>query len=427
LETETCDIAIVGAGAAGLATAIFAAEHADRAGRDRHILCVDGAKRIGAKILVSGGGRCNVTHEAVRHDDYNGPKNIVRNILREFTETRTVEWMAEMGVELKREPTGKLFPVTDKADTVLGALLERCVDLGVELRRAWRVDDLRKIDDGFALVSDDGRELHARRVVMATGGRSLPKTGSDGHGWAIVRRLGHTVMPTYPALVPLVLNDAFFHAELSGVSHNVELETYVDGKRVDQRCGSMLWTHFGISGPVVMDASRHWVIAHTDGRRAELRCCFVPGSTGAFDVIDRRLVDAGQANPQVSTVRVAGTIASDAPGRVIESLCRHVGVDPSVRVAQLPREARRDLAHALIGLPLPVVSDRGWNYAEVTAGGVPLAEVDRRTMASRVVDGLYLVGEMLDCEGRIGGFNFQWAWASGHIAGAALATALVDA
>ncbi|MBI1372272.1 MAG: aminoacetone oxidase family FAD-binding enzyme [Phycisphaera sp.] len=425
MTTEPEDIVIIGAGAAGLAAAVFAAEAAHGAERPLRIVVLDGATKIGAKILVSGGGRCNVTHTAVTPDDYNGPRNTVRNILAEFNEKRAVSWFASLGVGLKLEDTGKLFPTTDDAHSVLDALLFRCDALGVELRTAWRVTDVRRNDDTtLTIVADDGREITARRVVMATGGRSLPKTGSDGGGWTIVQRLGHTVTPTYPALVPLVLDEGFFHAALSGVAHPVDLSTFVDGKVVDRRTGALLWTHFGISGPVVMDASRFWVIAHAEGRRAELRCGFLPGA--AFEVIDKQLVDAGRANVNVnvSVSRAIAKLTADLPTRVIDTLCAHVGVDGSGRLSQMSRDARRALVHALTGLPLPVERDRGWNYAEVTAGGVPLSEIERRTMASRLVPGLHLIGEMLDCEGRIGGFNFQWAWATGHVAGRAAVAAL---
>jgi predicted Rossmann fold flavoprotein len=265
--------------------------------------------------------------------------------------------------------------------------------------------------------SGGGGPLLAGRVIVSTGGRSLPRSGSDGSGWAIAQSLGHTVTPTYAALAPLVLAPQMFHAACSGISHEVELSTVVGGKPVDRRAGSLLWTHFGISGPVVMDASRHWIIPHESGRKPELRCGFLPGEP--FERVERWLVEAGTKSPKAS---VGGLVAGRLPERVATALLRHVTIDPATLLGQLSRDARRALVHALTALPLPVVGHRGWNYAEVTAGGVPLNEVDFRTMASRKVAGLYLAGEVLDCDGRIGGFNFQWAWATGYLAGRAAAT-----
>jgi predicted Rossmann fold flavoprotein len=402
LLNETCDIAIVGAGAAGLATAIFAAQTNPVA----RVVCLDGAPQIGAKILVAGGGRCNVTHDVVAPADFNGPQPVVRNVLRAFDERRTVEWFASLGVELKREPTGKLFPVSDSAKTVLAALLDRCRALGVDVRTRHRV---RAIERGFAVRHEQG-ELAARRVVLATGGRSLPRSGSDGFGYKLAKSLGHTVTDTWPALAPLKLESTMFHASLSGLAVDVEVSTFVAAKRVDRRRGSMLWTHFGVSGPIIMDASRHWTMAHGQGHDAAMRINFVPDSD--FVEMDRRLLDRPKRN-------VVNALGDMLPSRLADALCRHVHIEPAAVVHQLPREQRRALARAVTELQLPIIADRGWNYAEVTAGGVPMSEVDYRTMQSRVCGGLYLVGELLDVDGRIGGFNFQWAWATGYLAGTA--------
>ncbi|MDB5320041.1 MAG: putative Oxidoreductase with FAD/NAD(P)-binding domain [Phycisphaerales bacterium] len=445
--SSTPDLAIIGGGAAGLTAAIFAAQ---AAGSGKGILLLDTAKSLGAKILVAGGGRCNVTHERVTPADFNGAPTIVRNILAAFDADAAVRWFASLGVELKREETGKLFPVTDSARTVLNALLHRCEELGVTILTGCRITAIAPPTDGTAYFTLEitanamgrwgDREmrskasdrapsspptppsphppttfLRATRLLLATGGRSLPKTGSDGSGWLLAQQLNHTVTDTHAALVPLVLdNNKFFHAQLSGLSQIVELSTYASNKRIDRRTGSLLWTHFGISGPVVMDASRHWVIATESGAAAELRCNFLPGET--FETTERCLIDAATARPRASIATILG---ERLPQRVADALLAHVKLIPTTPLAQLPRDARRTLAHGLTALPLPVVQHRGWNYAEVTAGGVPLAEIDYRTLRSRKHPNLYLAGELLDCDGRIGGFNFQWAWATGYLAGTA--------
>jgi predicted Rossmann fold flavoprotein len=233
--------------------------------------------------------------------------------------------------------------------------------------------------------------------------------------------LGHSTTALYPALAPLVLDSSIFHAQLSGLSHPAELSTFVDGKLSDRRTGSLLWTHFGISGPVVLDASRHWTVARGEGRAVELRCNLLPGRT--FDDVDRSLQQDAAAHPRR---QVTTQLSDELPERLAEAVVAWAGIDPTTPLGQLTRESRRRLSHALTGLVLPVVRDRGWNYAEVTAGGVPLKEVDFRTMQSRKVEGLHLIGEMLDCDGRIGGFNFQWAWSTGYIAGRAVATSLAS-
>ncbi|MGH8008093.1 MAG: aminoacetone oxidase family FAD-binding enzyme, partial [Candidatus Binatia bacterium] len=278
-----------------------------------------------------------------------------------------------------------------------------------------RMTDQAMTESGAAfIIQHEQGTLHARRVIMATGGRSLPRTGSDGTGWDIVRRLGHTVTETHSALVPLVLQAGMFHADLSGLSLPVELSTFAAGKLIDRRSGSLLWTHFGISGPVVMDASRYWSLTRSHGQTVEMRCCFLPGYS--FEQVEGWLLTTAASRPRVS---VGKALAERLPERLAAALVRAASMDQSSALSTLSRVQRRTLVHALTAFVLPIERDRGWNFAEVTAGGVPLQEIDYRTMVSRKVPGLYLIGEMLDCDGRIGGFNFQWAWATGYLAGRA--------
>ncbi len=418
------DIAIIGGGAAGLAAAIFAAEsHADFG-----IILLDGAATIGSKILVSGGGRCNVTNTIVHPSDFHAPKRLVARILRRFDAQATVQWFESLGVELKQEPTDKLFPVSNKARTVLNALLQRCNDLDIRILTKHRVQSIAHTDVGFRIEFVQG-QIIARRVIMATGGQSLPKSGSDGKGWAMAERMGHSITPTYPALVPLVLADTFFHAGLSGISHEVRVTTRVNRKVVDRRVGSLLWTHFGISGPVVLDASRFWVMAKGQGQDVTVFISCFPDQT--IEEIDRWLDNASR---QPGRKSVGTLLAQRLPARLAEVLCHLIDQgekDPfrenvektgsqncaNLPLNQLSQVKRKTLVHVLTDLPVPVIGHRGWNFAEVTAGGIPLDEINPQTMMSRNVSGLYLIGEMLDCDGRIGGFNFQWAWSTGFIAG----------
>jgi predicted Rossmann fold flavoprotein len=415
------DVAVVGAGAAGLAVSIFAAEAAAKGDRPQRIVLLDGAKTIGAKILVSGGGRCNVTHDVVTPTDFFGNRHIIKNVLAAFPVQATIKWFASLGVELKREETGKLFPVTDKARTILTALVNRCHELGVIIRPDYRVTGIDRLSDaeaGFAIHHTHGT-LKARKVILATGGRSIPKSGSDGFGYELARRLGHHVSATVPALVPLMLDDAMFHKALSGLSHEAELTTVIKGRTVDQRKGSLLWTHFGMSGPVVMDASRFWALAQETGESPDLYGNFLPGKTQ--EQARRWFMDQAASTPRRS---LAKTLAQLVPERFAEALCLHIECDPPKAIAQLPRKDRDRLIEAFTKFRLPVKQDRGWNYAEVTAGGVPLEEINFRTMESKLVPGLYLIGEILDSDGRIGGFNFQWAWATGLLAGRAVSASV---
>jgi predicted Rossmann fold flavoprotein len=420
IQEKSWDVVVVGAGAAGLTAAIFAGESAEKSCRCA-IMLLDSAKTIGAKILISGGGRCNVTHQTVKPTDFFGNRHIIKNVLAAFPVENTMKWFASLGVQLTREQTGKVFPASNKARTVLNAVVTRCQELGVVIRpdhRVTGIDRLPGAEGRFAINHTHGT-LHARKVILATGGRSLPRTGSDGFGWELAKLVGHHITETVPALVPLVLESNMFHKTLSGLSHEVELTTVVGGKPMDRRRGSLLWTHFGISGPVVMDASRFWTLATECGNSVELYANYLPGKTQ--EETKQWFMEEITNHPRRS---LAHTLAELLPERFGEALCRHCDCDPQTAIAQLPRKGRNRLLDGLTRFRFPIERDRGWNYAEVTAGGIPLEEVNFRTMESKLVPGLYLIGEILDCDGRIGGFNFQWAWATGFLAGTAAAIGL---
>jgi predicted Rossmann fold flavoprotein len=405
---QHADIAIVGAGAAGLAAGIFAAE----SNPFLRIILLDGAKTIGAKILVSGGGRCNVTNQQVTASDFHGNRKVIDRILRRFDEQNTIRWFDSLGVPLQTEDTGKLFPVSNKARTVLDALLARSHELAITLLTQHHVRSITRQGKNFLIQHSQG-VLQIQHLILATGGRSLAKTGSDGSGWDLARYLGHTVTPTYPALVPLLLDPTFFHADLSGISHDVMLTTRVKNKIIDRRTGSLLWTHFGVSGPVVLDASRFWVLASEQGQNVKLYLNCFPQSTPKE--VESWLIQAASL-PGRKTVQAL--LAKRLPTRVASQLTQFLEPQMSLTpINLLPKETRRALVHTLTNLSLPVIGSRGWNFAEVTAGGIPLKEINLKSMASRIMPGLYVIGEMLDCDGRIGGFNFQWSWATGYLAG----------
>jgi predicted Rossmann fold flavoprotein len=415
---SSCDIAIVGAGAAGLATAIFARRQSDA----QSVVLLDGARKPGAKILVSGGSRCNVTNTIVSERDFwGGRPAIIRRVLRAFPVAETVAFFREIGVALHEEAGGKLFPDSNRARDVLGALLNESERRGVMLAPAHRVVAVERSDDGFRIATEAG-ELRARMVVLATGGQSLPKSGSDGAGYDMARRLGHTIVERTPALAPLIVSEPSIHHELSGVSQDVELAVWAGGAILVRLEGALLWTHFGVSGPVALDASRHWLRAQLEGRDAAVTVNFRPGQQ--FEQVDAELQHLAAANARILVRTAAATMV---PSSVAEAMLRHLNIDGDRVLAHFTRDDRRRLAHALTAWPLPVTGSRGYNVAEATAGGVALDEIEPATMQSRVCAGLYCVGEILDVDGRLGGFNFQWAWSSAFVAARALAGGVAGA
>jgi predicted Rossmann fold flavoprotein len=449
------DIAIIGAGAAGLMASIFAGRAAHESGHPLRIAAIDGARRLGAKILVAGGGRCNVTHHAVDESAYAGSsRNAIRKVLGRFGVDQTVDFFSELGVELKREETGKLFPTTDDAHTVLNALLSEVRNQGIEILYPWRAASITREGETFVITrrpepdlqadgsADDRSQslrsrsrITARRIILATGGLALPKTGSDGAGYSFATSLGHTLTPRiFPALVPLLLPKGHFICELSGLTlpATIELRTGT-GKKVIAFTNSTLLTHFGLSGPGILDISRYYTALLPDRLLGSslppqsgpdvprLLLNVVPAFT--LDSLDAHIAELGRSGRSSTLLRF---LTDHIPDRLARAIAVQAHLDPSTPIASLAKDKRRKLAALLTELELPITGDRGYTYAEVTAGGVPLSEINLATMESRTCPGLHLSGEICDVDGRIGGFNFQWAWASGHIAGTSAACAAVS-
>jgi predicted Rossmann fold flavoprotein len=403
----SCDVLIIGAGAAGLFAATWAGRTARDRGRPLEIVAVDGARKLGAKILVAGGGRCNVTHWQVVEADFAGSTPpAIRKVLRRFTADDTVAFFRDAGVELKREETGKLFPVTDSARTVLDALVRQAEAAGATLIHPARVEAVDRVDGLFHVTTSAG-PITARRIILCTGGKSLPKSGSDGGGYRLAQGLGHSLTaPIVPALVPLLLPAGHWITTLSGLTLPTEVSLLAaTGKRLISFTGSTLCTHVGLSGPSILDISRHWLIAKAADPAVRLVLNWLPGKTA--EEVDRLLV-ATQGRGPLPFLR------EHLPDRLAKTLCEQAGAPTT---GDLPREARKKLVHLLTATPLEIMGDRGFTAAEATAGGVPLTEVKLDTLESRICPGLFFAGEVLDVDGRIGGFNFQWAWASGFTAG----------
>lgn len=404
MPSSQADVVVIGAGAAGL----FAAIHAARRGRD--VLLLDGAKKVGTKILVAGGGRCNVTHHEVTERDYHASsKPVVRNVLRSYTVQDTIDFFKREGVFLKQEATGKLFPTTNRARTVLDALLHAAEQSGVRLEHPRRVLEAIRTEAGFELQTES-TSVQAQRIILATGGRALPKSGSDGLGYTIAESFGHTTSDRiFPALVPLVLPGGHAFREVAGVALPASLTVVArSGKRLAYTEGDLLLTHFGISGPAALDVSHAWRDAFEDDHEVRVLANLCP--TQSIEETDASIRNAGGRTIQA-------WLRDFFPDRLAAAILDLSGAPGQTSCAQLTKSQRLAVRTCMHEAPLRFEGDRGWHHAEVTMGGVPLSEIRWQSMESTVTDGLFLCGEILDVDGRIGGFNFQWAWASGYLAG----------
>ncbi len=390
---------MIGAGAAGLVAA------ASASAGGAQVVLIERTKDGGRKILISGGGRCNVLPSALAPERFvtDSPSHLLRGMLRSWPlhEQRAFfERDLEIPLALEEE-SGKLFPRSNRARDIRDGLVTYARAKGVETRFDTTVTDLSIGPAGFTIATSGG-ELRCDRVVLATGGLSVPATGSDGTGLSVAQRFGHTMVETYPALTPLLAKDDV-HASLSGVSLDVRLRGR-SGSRTVESFGGFLFTHRGYSGPSVLD------ISHLTERGAEPTIRAQWSTLSAADW--ESAFDARSAS-------VATILNRHIPGRLAEQLMIEAGVLLDRRTSSFTRPERIRLTERLTSYPLPWSGNEGYKKAEVTGGGVALTEVDPRTLESKRVPGLYMCGEMLDAFGPIGGHNFSWAWATGRAAGIA--------
>ena len=406
-------IVVVGAGAAGLMASISAA----RGGRP--VLLLERTRDGGRKILISGGGRCNIlpSHSEPSRFVSDSSPHTLRKILSAWPlEAQKQFFEEEVGLRLALEAeTGKLFPVSNSARQVRDGLVTLARRRGVTIHTGASVTDLIPGERRtWTVMRDAGEPIVAAAVILASGGLSVPATGSDGTGLEIARRLGHTIHDTYPALTPL-LADRAPHAHLAGVSLDVTLEAPLGTRKVTAR-GGFLFTHRGYSGPAILDISHLAVLSKR--KRGPLQPIFVRWTDRGAEEWERTL--RGGSGLVLTTLR------EHLPARVAEMLLVEGRVAAHRTHATLPREERLRLVTALTRYPLPWTGEEGYKKAEVTGGGIALEEIVTRTLESRIHPGLFLCGEILDAFGPIGGHNFQWAWATGRAAGLGAAEATVS-
>ena len=407
-------IVVVGAGAAGLVAAIFART------TNREVLLLERTTDGGRKILISGGGRCNILPSSLQPERFvtDSPSPLLRGMLRSWPlAAQRAFFEEEVGIPLALETeTGKLFPASNRARDVRDGLMTLARTRGVEVQTQTTVTGVSEVpvtgsevSPGHApanrwRVTTSRGDFDASSVILATGGLSVPLTGSDGTGLAIARQLGHHVHSTYPALTPLTGSTPLL-SSLSGISLDVRIRAKWQGRTTESH-GGFLFTHFGYSGPSVLDVSHVAVRSHGQRPAAVLRVQWT----------DR---DAETWSRELAATHglVVNLVARHMPERLAEVLCLEAGLPPDRRGPELRRQERTALVDALTSYELPWKGDEGYKKAEVTGGGVALTDVHPRTLESVRHPGLFMCGEMLDAFGPIGGYNFAWAWATGRAAG----------
>jgi predicted Rossmann fold flavoprotein len=405
---EACwEVAVVGAGAAGLLAASRAAE------RGRRTLLLERNRKAGVKILMSGGTRCNITHATDNRgivEAFGPPGRFLHSALAALGVQDTIDLFEAEGVLTKVEETGKVFPVSNKATDVLAALLRRLQRSGATLALGEPLLDLRRSEAGFALTTPH-RVASAARVVVTTGGQSYPGSGTTGDGYRFLADFGHTIVAPQPALVPLTVAATWVPEQRGVTVPDASVRILEDGVSLASRRGSLLFAHFGLSGPVVLDVSRV-VSKHPRPAALVLELDLLPGlKEPALDEwLRAESLAAGKK-------QLAGVLAAYLPRRLCETVLVLAGLPADRKAAALSKPDRARLVQVLKRLRLPITGTLGFKKAEVTTGGVALDEVDSRSMRSKRVPDLFIAGEVLDLDGPIGGYNFQSAFSTGWLAG----------
>ncbi|HEV2970780.1 MAG TPA: NAD(P)/FAD-dependent oxidoreductase [Pirellulales bacterium] len=404
------DAVVIGAGAAGLVAAFCAAE------RGKRTLLLEKNKQAGIKILMSGGTRCNITQATDNRGivaAYGPPGKFLHSALAALSVQSTIAMFEAEGVLTKVEKTGKVFPVSNKASHVLAGLLARFQRSGATLALAEPVLELEREAEAFRLLTPR-RPLQAARVILTTGGQSYPGAGTTGDGFRFAAQFGHTIVPPRPALVPLTTT-APWVLDLRGVTlPDVTLRIMDDGRRLACRRSSLLFAHFGLTGPAALDVSRV-VSGHPRPATLAADVDLVPDKSESQLVEWLRLESLSSGKKQLAVV-----VGQLIPRRLAEIVLQLAAVAPDRKAAELSKEERNRLVRWLKHLTVPLTGTLGFKKAEVTAGGVSLDEVDSRTMQSKIVPRLFFAGEVLDLDGPIGGYNFQSAWSTGWLAGSSV-------
>ncbi|NLP00357.1 MAG: NAD(P)/FAD-dependent oxidoreductase [Clostridiaceae bacterium] len=400
-------IIVVGGGAAGMTAAISAG----RLGADVTIL--EKNPRVGKKILATGNGRCNYTNVNVNVSCYNGnnPK-FTYSALSDFTIEETISFFEKLGIEHKVEDLGKVFPMSDQASSILDVLLYELNNIGVNIICDANVKNILKDENRFVVQVESGKEYTADKVILTPGGKAMPSSGSDGSGYELAKKLGHKITDIFPALVQIMLEGQYFK-RIDGVKFVGTAEIIHNNKSIIKDRGDILFTNYGVSGPPVLQISRKAGELLNQRKEAYVK----------LDILDAMTVDEVRAlinkrfghNPEKS---VEFSLVGLINKRLIPVILLEAGIEDIKRpVSYITASETESIVRVLKDWRFKIRGTKSWPSAQVTAGGVVTDEINPKTMESRLVKGLYFAGEILDIDGQCGGFNLQWAWSSGFVAG----------
>lgn len=421
---EKYDVIVVGAGSSGLMASVAASEHGAK------VLLLDKGSKLGRKLGISGGGRCNVTNakeidELVKNIPGNG--RYLYSALSTFNNKDIIVFFEELGIKLKEEDNGRMFPVTDKAQTVVDALVGKIRTQGVTIRVNSPVEQVNYKDgEAIGVTLRSGEVIDGSSVIIAVGGKSVPQTGSTGDGYAWAEEAGHTITELFPTEVPLTSSEPFIKSkELQGLSlRNVALTVWNEkGKKIITHEGDMIFTHFGLSGPIALRCSQFVVKLLKQSKSGEVKATIdlLPAETA--DEIYSHSLRLAENEPKKA---IKNVLKGFFPERLLPLLFQLAGLKSEITYDHIPKQAWLELARAAKALPVQINGTRSIEEAFVTGGGVHLKEIDPKTMQSKLMEGLYFCGEILDIHGYTGGYNITAAFTTGYSAGKSAAERATD-
>lgn len=400
------DLAIIGAGPAGIMAAITASKN------NQSVVLIDRNQVIGRKILATGNGRCNITNRLANPLNYHGADFLfIQKVLKNFDQFDTISFFENLGLVLKEEDSGRMFPRTNQATTVVDALEHELVSLGVSVKLNSLVRSIKN-NGQWEIFLENKETIMADKLILALGGQAACHLGSSGDGYYWAKNLGHTIVPIYPALVPIETIETW-PREVQGLKVEAKVTGLIDGEIIREKEGDVLFTHFGLSGPAAM-AEAGAVGQAVGNKKAKIILDLFPDkSIQELDDLLKKSLDVNGAK------QIKNTLAGFIPLNLCIVIMNNLDINPDKKTAEITKEERQKIIQALKRLTLNVKSLRPFKEAQVTSGGISTEEIDPETMESKIIKGLYFAGEIMDVDGDSGGFNLQWAWSTGYTAGLA--------
>jgi len=394
------DLIIIGGGASGIMAAITASQYSEK------VLIIEKNNRIGKKVLVTGNGRCNYTNTLLKSTDFNNP-SFVEQTLNQFSVEDTIAFFETLGIEPKFEDEGKTYPLSEQSSSFLDVFLYELKLRNISVELNQEIISINKKNELFKLTSNDNRVFMSKKVILSTGGKSMPLTGSNGSGFELAKTLGHHITEVFPALVKLRIESPYLK-QLSGVKISTQVDLIVNDKVIQTENGDILFANYGISGPTVLELSRKANDNIIKGSNVGVRIVLIQSLPKSkiverFEIFKYREIDQS----------LVGLVNK----RFINVLIKQAGIEKNnTIISDIPKSKLFKLIDLLYDWRLKVVGSLGFDDSQVTAGGIDITQIDELTLESKLCKGLFFCGEVLDVDGRCGGFNLQWAWSSGHVA-----------